>query len=41
MNGNLNFSHDELKKVLRMLKANLPEGNSDEQLLQSMKDLLK
>lgn len=40
-NGNLNFSHDELKKVLRMLKANLLEGNSDEQLLQSMKDLLK
>ncbi len=41
VNGNGGVSHDKLGKVLRMLKANLQEGNSDEQLLQSMKDILK
>ncbi|HYR75736.1 MAG TPA: hypothetical protein VEM96_07810 [Pyrinomonadaceae bacterium] len=41
VNGNSGISHDKLEKILRMLKAGLPEGNSDEQLLHSMKDLLK
>ncbi len=41
VNGNSGISHDKLEKILRMLKASLPEGNSDEQLLHSMKDLLK
>lgn len=40
-NGNGGVPHNKLANVLRMLKASLPEGNSDEQLLQSMKDLLK
>jgi hypothetical protein len=40
-NGNGHISNDKLVKMLRMLKANLLEGNSDEQLLHSMKDLLK
>jgi len=41
VNGNSGISHDKLEKILRMLKASLSEGNSDEQLLHSMKDLLK
>ena len=41
VNGNSGISRDKLEKILRMLKASLPEGNSDEQLLHSMKDLLK
>lgn len=40
-NANLAVSNGKLGKLLRMLKANLLEGNSDEQLLQSMKDVLK
>jgi len=41
LNGNSGLSNDKFVKLLRVLKANLLEGNSDEQLLQSMKDLLK
>ncbi len=39
-NGNGSVSNDKLLKMLRTLKANLAEGNSDQQLLQSMKGLL-
>jgi hypothetical protein len=39
-NGNGHVSNEKLMTMLRMLKANLLEGNSDEQLLQSMKELL-
>jgi hypothetical protein len=39
-NGNGLISNDKLMTMLRMLKANLLEGNSDEQLLRSMKELL-
>jgi hypothetical protein len=39
-NGNGNISNDKLVKMLGILKANLAEGNSDQQLLQSMKGLL-
>jgi hypothetical protein len=39
-NGNSYISNEKLMTMLRMLKANLLEGNSDEQLLQSMKQLL-
>lgn len=39
-NGNGYISNEKLMTMLRMLKANLLEGNSDEQLLQSMKQLL-
>jgi hypothetical protein len=40
-NGNGHISNDKLVKMLRMLKANLLEGNSDGHLLQQVKDLLK
>lgn len=40
LNGNGLMSNDKLMTMLRMLKANLLEGNSDEQLLRSMKELL-
>jgi hypothetical protein len=36
-NGNGDVFHNKIANVLSMLKASLPEGNSDEQLLQSMK----
>jgi hypothetical protein len=39
-NGNGSVSNDKLVKMLRTLKADLAEGNSDQQLLQSMKGLL-
>ena len=39
-NGHGSVSNDKLVKMLRTLKANLAEGNSDQQLLQSMKGLL-
>lgn len=39
-NRNGNISSDKLVKMLGILKANLAEGNSDQQLLQSMKGLL-
>lgn len=39
-NGNGSVSNDKLVKMLRTLKADLAEKNSDQQLLQSMKDLL-
>jgi len=39
-NGNGSVSSDKLVKMLGMLKANLADGNSDQQLLQSMKVLL-
>jgi integrase-like protein len=39
-NGNGHISNEKLVTMLRMLKTNLLEGNSDEQLLQSMKKLL-
>jgi hypothetical protein len=39
-NGTGSVSNDKLMKMLGMLKANLAEGNSDQQLLQSMKVLL-
>ncbi len=39
-NGNGSLSNDKLVKMLGMLKANLANGNSDQQLLQSMKVLL-
>ncbi len=39
-NGNGHVSNEKLMTMLRMLKANLLEGNSDEQLLRSMKELL-
>jgi len=39
-NGNGSVSNDKLVKMLRTLKANLAEGDSDQQLLQSMKGLL-
>jgi len=39
-NGNGNISNDTLVKMLSMLKANLAEGNSDQQLLQSIQGLL-
>lgn len=34
------YLYDKLVKMLGILKANLAEGNSDQQLLQSMKGLL-
>lgn len=39
-NGNGRISAEKLVKTLGMLKANLADGNSDQQLLQSMKVLL-
>ncbi|HVS82000.1 MAG TPA: tyrosine-type recombinase/integrase [Pyrinomonadaceae bacterium] len=39
-NGNGSVSNNKLMKMLGMLKANLADGNSDQQLLQSMKVLL-
>jgi hypothetical protein len=39
-NGNGSVSNNKLVKMLGMLKANLADGNSDQQLLQSMKVLL-
>jgi len=39
-NGNGGVSNDKLVKMLGMLKANLGDGSSDQQLLQSMKVLL-
>lgn len=40
LNGNGHISNEKLVTMLSMLKANLLKGNSDEQLLQSMKQLL-
>ena len=39
-NGNGSVTNNKLMKMLGMLKANLADGNSDQQLLQSMKVLL-
>ena len=39
-NGNGSVSNDKLVKMLRTLKADLADGNSDQHLLQSMKGLL-
>ena len=39
-NGKGGVSNDKLAKMLRTLKTNFAEGNSDQQLLQSMKLLL-
>src|SRR5438874_7099622 len=39
-NGNGKMSNNKLMKMLGTLKANLAAGNSDQQLLESMKDLL-
>ncbi len=40
VNGNGNVSNNKLMKMLGTLKANLAAGNSDQQLLESMKILL-
>ena len=39
-NGNGSMSNDKLVKMLGVLKGNLADGNSDQQLLESMKVLL-